>query len=152
MATEARRRGDFAYEYKYANGKTVTEYMREYRAKKIAEGVPPSSVYNYAWRSKNPKAYILQNAKSRAKKKGFDFNLTVDDFEIPDFCPVLGIPLELVWGEGTKDNKPSLDRIDPNKGYTKDNVQVISWRANNLKSNGTLDEFILLVEFLKRGD
>ncbi len=149
MATEARRREDFAHEYKYANGKTITEYMREYRARKIREGIPRSSVYNYSWRAKNPKAYILQNAKSRAKKKGWDFNLEITDFEIPEKCPILGLPLELTWGEGTKDNKPSLDRIDSNLGYIKGNVQVISWRANNLKSDGTLSEFIALVEFLK---
>lgn len=152
MVIEGRRKEDFAHEYKYADGKTVTEYMREYRAKKILDGVPKSSVYNYAWRAKNPRAYILQNAKARARKKGLEFNLVVEDIIIPEVCPVFGTPLELVWGQGTKDNKPSLDRIDSSLGYIKGNVQVISWRANNLKSNGTLTEFLALVEFLKRAN
>ena len=125
---------------------TTPEYMRAWRAKRKEAGhVDP---YNYTFRTKNPKSYLLHNAKSRAKKKNLAFDLTADDFTIPEFCPVFGIKLELTWGEGTKDNKPSLDRIDSSKGYIKGNVQVLSWRANNLKSDGTLLEFLKLVEFM----
>lgn len=130
---------------RYKN-QTNAEYMRQWRAKRKADGV--FDAYNYSYRTRNPKSYLLHNAKSRAKKKGIEFNLTADDFEIPSHCPVFGFPLELTWGEGTKDNKPSLDRIDSSKGYIKGNVQVLSWRANNLKSDGKLEEFIKLVEFM----
>lgn len=34
-----------------------------------------------------------------------------------------------------KDNSPSLDRIDPTKGYVPGNVQVVSFLANRAKSN-----------------
>lgn len=30
------------------------------------------------------------------------------------------------------------------------NVQIISWRANNLKSNGTLEEFQALVKYMEK--
>lgn len=125
----------------------VNQYMKDWRAKRKAEG--HKDPYNCGWRERNPQAYILGNAKARAKKKGWDFDLVVEDIVIPEFCPVFGIPLELTWGNGIKDNKPSLDRIDCNKGYVKGNVRVISWRANDLLANGTLDEFIKIVEFLK---
>lgn len=111
-------------------------------------GAKPSDIYNYTWRAAHPEKYLLQSAKSRAKKRGWDFDLEESDLIIPEVCPVLGIPITLRYG-GDKDSSPSLDRIDSNKGYVKGNVQVISWRANNLKSNGTLEEFIKLVEFLK---
>jgi hypothetical protein len=39
---------------------------------------------------------------------------------------------------------PSLDRIDPSRGYIPGNVQVISNRANLLKRDGTLREIVLL--------
>ena len=31
--------------------------------------------------------------------------------------------------------RPSLDRIDPTKGYTKDNVRITSWLINMVRSN-----------------
>lgn len=100
-----------------------------------------------------PKEYILSNAKSRARKKGWDFDLTVDDFEIPEYCPVFkDMKLSLLANVGTKDNRPSLDRIDCTKGYVKGNVRIISWRANNLISDGSLDEFRKIVEFLENDD
>jgi hypothetical protein len=39
-----------------------------------------------------------------------------------------------------KNHSPSLDRIFPELGYTKGNVRVISWRANWIKNNSTIEE------------
>jgi hypothetical protein len=44
---------------------------------------------------------------------------------------------------------PSIDRVDSSKGYTKDNIQVISHRANNLKNNATLEELRKLVTYVE---
>ena len=41
-------------------------------------------------------------------------------------------------------NTPTLDKIIPKFGYVRGNVHVISFKANTMKSNGTLDELILL--------
>jgi len=130
---------------------------KQKRDERLENGATKQDVYNYTWRRNNPAKYLLQTAKSRAKKSGFDFNLTPEDIIIPEFCPVLGIPLFVrlsSGGDGKNPNNPSLDRIDSSKGYVKGNVQIISWRANDLKKNGTLEEFKKLVEFLnaeKRG-
>lgn len=56
--------------------------------------------------------------------------------EIPVVCPILGIELEI--GTGCfHDASPSIDRIRPGDGYTMDNVRIISWLANRIKSNVT---------------
>lgn len=60
----------------------------------------------------------------------------MDILPLPKFCPVFGIPLTI--GDGQQNpNAYSLDRIDNNKGYTPDNVVVMSYLANRLKNNGT---------------
>ena len=72
-------------------------------------------------------------AKWRAKRDGLDFNISKEDINIPDQCPILGIKLKRNIGSGWHSDSPSLDRIDNTKGYTKDNIRVISNRANSLK-------------------
>ena len=84
---------------------------------------------------------ILGSAKRRSKAKGIDFNITVDDIRghIPETCPVLGTPISY---DADTDTSPSLDRFDSSQGYTKDNVKIISTRANRIKSDGMADEHI----------
>ena len=81
----------------------------------------------------------------RSRQSGLDFDLSIEDFEIPEVCPVLGIRL-ITGREGEQDHCASLDRIDNSKGYTKDNVRVISFRANTLKRDSTLDELRAIIE------
>ncbi len=76
------------------------------------------------------------------------FDLTRDDVIIPSHCPVLGIELDPL-AKNKADNLPTFDRIDNAKGYVKGNVWVISWRANRLKWNSTLDELRSLVRALE---
>jgi hypothetical protein len=82
--------------------------------------------------------------------------------EIPDSCPVLGTPLQLYrkWdtglgkgkGRNRHDTSPTIDRIKSNLPYLKkykDNLFVISWRANKLKSDGALSEFEGIVDYMR---
>jgi hypothetical protein len=85
---------------------------------------------------------IHSRLKSSAKKRNIEFDLTITDLYQIDFpitCPILGMPL--VWNRGEpKDNSVSFDRIDSSVGYTFDNLQVISVKANRAKNNLTLEE------------
>lgn len=93
--------------------------------------------------------YLLCNiARSRAKRAGIPFELDWREMTLPSECPLLGIPL--IWSNRRMHpNNPSLDRLDPKKGYTKDNVWIVSWRANALKHNATLAELETLVRNLR---
>ncbi len=91
--------------------------------------------YQKAWRLRNPVSDMLSQARYRAKKAGYPFDLTRDDVSIPVLCPVL--KCEMVSGTPYA---PSLDKIDPAKGYTKGNIQVISWKANLMKQDATQEE------------
>lgn len=94
------------------------------------------------------KKAMLMRCKSRAKANNLDFNITIEDIIIPEYCPILNIKLEYNQKQGGNDNSPALDRIDSSKGYIKGNVQVISSKANRIKTNATPEEIKKVYEFL----
>lgn len=95
---------------------------------------------------------LFISCKGRAARKDLAFSITIDDIVIPKFCPILGIELitkKFICEDGkknsiTQDAYPSVDRIDSSEGYTPSNINIISWRANNLKNNATLHEMVQL--------
>lgn len=93
--------------------------------------------------------YMMKRAERRAKAKGIPFELVVDDIVIPQFCPILGIELKVGETRGPDDLSPSLDRLVPELGYVKGNVQVISMRANHMKSSATIEDIEKLLAYLK---
>lgn len=100
------------------------------------------------WKSAHPVRAMLTGRRADAKKRGIEFTLVEKDVIIPDVCPVLGIPIiHNTGGSSRSDNSPSLDRIDNNKGYIPGNVVVVSWRANLLKKDASIDEIIKLAKF-----
>lgn len=99
------------------------------------------------YRARNAAAVMVRQAQQRARRQGLACDLKVGDVVIPTHCPVLGMLL----ARGPKHNatSPSLDRIKPELGYVKGNVRVISWRANCLKRDGALEEFIAIVAYMR---
>ena len=96
---------------------------------------------------------MLQAAKYRAKKKGLEFTITKDDIIVPELCPCLGVPIQLepyIRGGKTVAHPyaPSLDRIDNNKGYTSENIWVVSHLANTIMSSVTPKELMLIAKAL----
>lgn len=102
-----------------------------------------------AWRG------VICGMKARAAKKGFPFDDTIDvDFMIsiaPTHCPILGIKLErMSRTESNRQASPSVDRLDPSKGYTRDNIIVVSYLANTIRTNATSDQIIKVGQFYQR--
>lgn len=90
----------------------------------------------------------LKSAKHRAKVKGLEFDLREEDIIVPEYCPILKIKLQT--DKALRGFSPSIDRIDNSKGYTKDNVAVISMKANRHKSDLTLAEAERLLKYMKK--
>lgn len=91
---------------------------------------------------------LYYEAKKRAKERNFEFTITKEDIVLPDVCPILGVKLEShdrVFGR----NSYTLDRIDSTRGYVKGNVRVISWQANYIKSNLSLEQAENLLRYIK---
>lgn len=94
----------------------------------------------------NPEAYLWRSAKKRAALIGVEFTLTKEDIKIPTHCPVLGVPLGRVRNPDRR-YSPSIDRIDPSRGYVPNNIWVISNQANTMKSDATLEELSAFVKY-----
>ncbi len=100
-------------------------------------------------KSMTPEWKMHQRAKVRAKLLNREFSIEVGDITIPDICPILGISLNMNSGKsGAYANSPSLDRIDNNLGYTKENVWVISQRANAMKTSASKEELQRFAEWV----
>jgi archaellum component FlaC len=90
---------------------------------------------------------MLSNAKRRAFKKNLNFNLTLEDIVVPDLCPILKIPF-IIGTKGNYEHTPSLDRINNNLGYIKNNVQIITKKANSMKNSATSEELLLFADWI----
>lgn len=121
----------------YAKRRDITgeKNPRARKSKKNSDGiyVPSSSVWYkrasgvfYAAKNNNVPLEFKTVAQLAA------YVLTVK----PARCPVFGKPF-IERGEGFSNWSPSIDKIDPRKGYVKGNIQVISMLANCMKRNAT---------------
>ena len=88
----------------------------------------------------NWERHMLKNTRATSKRKDRECTLILSDIIIPEKCPYLKIPLTRVIGKGIVSTNASLDRIDSTKGYTPDNIQVISYLANTIKNNATKEQ------------
>lgn len=99
-------------------------------------------------REKHSEVFFINDAKIRAKKAGLEFLITAEDIIFPKICPVLGIPIFRSKGRRSN-NSPSIDRFDNTKGYTKENIRIISWQANRMKGEMTLDDIEKVYKYMK---
>ncbi len=91
---------------------------------------------------------LYNSLKYSARKRKIPFTLTLielNNLTFPITCPILGMPIR--FNNKQQDDSISIDRIDSTLGYTIDNIVVISWKANRLKSNASLLEMNKISEF-----
>lgn len=141
-------RADGKIFWSYVNGREwwVTPERYAIRNKLHDDNLKRQSYREYkrAYRMTIPqRKKLFHRAKSRAKRRGLQFDLELSDITIPSVCPVLGIPLVV----GSADGAPSLDRVKSELGYVKGNVAVISKRANVIKSDATSRELFLVAKW-----
>lgn len=139
------------------NKTRLTEEERKQRRKesrkKYHEKNPTKSA---EWRreycDKNPEKRLLWAAKKRSKEQNIPFNIDISDIVIPEVCPYLKIPLTTNARRGcSRESVVSLDKIIPELGYVKGNVEVISHLANTMKSNATKEQLkSFATEILRR--
>ena len=124
------------------------EKKREYGRKYYEANKEKRREYGRKYRKANVEMGMWHSSKKRAKKRGLPFDLTIDDLEVPEKCPILGLELK-AGSDSSQGISPTLDRIVPELGYVKGNIRVISHRANRLKSDASIEELEAILKYMK---
>jgi len=125
----------------------------QYRCKKCALNTSRQSRNSVEGRIQ----FIYNNAMRNLKRptKTLEMTITKDDLiELYDkqngYCALSGIKMEhtINNNESFIENKYniSIDRINSNIGYVKDNIQLVCWIINQMKSDTDPDLFIELIK------
>jgi hypothetical protein len=105
-------------------------------------------------RVKNFRQYLLRSSRKNAKRIGYKHTLTLADIPaIPEYCPIFPwIKLRRKAGKGGagRITSPSIDRINNDKGYSPDNIRIVSDRANRLRNDASEVELVALLKDLRR--
>jgi len=94
-------------------------------------------------------ASTMINAKLRRVEIGFSSTAEMASYIesiAPIRCPVFGT--ELHHGAGDLVGRFSIDRIDNTKGYVRGNLQVISYKANVMKSDANQDQLKMFADWI----
>lgn len=110
-----------------------------------------------AWKTtyteRQPGRLLFDKARQRSKQRGITCTIALQDIDDvwpkDGLCPVLGLPLEVGAGR-IHDTSPTLDRLDPTKGYVRGNIAVISHAANSAKRDFNVDEIERLAKWMRQ--
>lgn len=114
------------------------EKLNERQKKQYKTNIIKEREYNRKHHAAHPFRYAVKYAKARSKKNGSDFDLTPEFLiqlwdECGGICPMTGVKM-LKKSKLSDPIAKSLDRIDPEKGYTKDNVRLVSYWYNRTRN------------------
>lgn len=132
---------NIAKKYRNENKEHYNKYDKLYRNDYI------KTIEGYASR-------LFSGSRNRAIKKGLEFNITsnwVKEKLSLMKCEATNFDLTIVNDIDGRVNplKPTLDRIDNNKGYTIDNTRVTCWWWNVMKQDWSDDTIINLIKKYK---
>lgn len=87
-----------------------------------------------------------KGVKNSASERNIDFNITIDEvwdifLKQRSFCGYSGIPLKLKVNCKDKKSTASIDRIDSDKPYSKDNICWVHKIVNKMKNRMSLQSF-----------
>lgn len=103
--------------------KCATKYCRKSAAKGKTKC---HSCIKKAYAERYPVRYAFNTLKQNAKRRGKSFELTLDQFE------QFAIETDYMAGRGITKTSLHIDRIDPERGYSIDNIRVLT-NSENVK-------------------
>ena len=147
--------GVSAPELFYKNRKSVCKQCVSQRQRAYVKANPDYKSRNRTaaakWQDDNMLQYRLLSARSRSKKSGLEFTITLDDIQqlwdsCSGNCYYTGLPM--VQERNNVLDSVSLDRRDNTKGYIPGNVVLCRSVVNIMKSDLSEDDFAAVLRTL----
>jgi hypothetical protein len=86
---------------------------------------------------------LISGARVRARRANLACDIVLGDlYPYPSHCSILGIELDYGMKGRRTPTSASIDRINSKLGYTKGNVRIISWRANDVRGDASTEELV----------
>ena len=129
------------------------DYGKKWRA--VPERQQTLREYQWRYRERHKFRNLVRQAILRARAGGIEYDVpylhSLRETR-PGTCECCGAAFH--YGRGTNRRPhpatPSLDRIDPAKGYIAGNVGVICWRCNAIKRDATAAELEAIVLYVRK--
>lgn len=130
-------------EYYKKNKPKLSVYKTAYSAANKDKVAQWNQEFHAYYKEHEPETLALKRLKQSAKNRGKEFDLTKAWLkekiaECGNRCEITGIEFEKYDGAYTP-YVMSVDRIDNNKGYTTDNIQLVCLFFNMLKRQNTTE-------------
>jgi hypothetical protein len=91
-------------------------------------------------------AYFLREKVALATARGkYEVAVTHEELALiwdkqSGLCAISGVPMTYTKGAGRVPTNLSIDRIDSSLGYTLDNIQLVCYQANLMKSELSIEQ------------
>ena len=137
--------------YRNGNKRKLRKARRIWYAKNKAS----ISHHNRKYRIRHRAETLMRSARDRARIKRLAFDLDRHVLELKERlalgkCELTGITLDIA---GRKQwNSPSIDRINPSRGYTYDNVRIVCYGVNCALGTWREDKLKIIAERLLAHD
>lgn len=105
---------------------------------------------NRLWKKNNPTKVYLNSVRRRARARNLKFDLDLEWFEqrlTKGVCEVTNL-FFIDSGKPMAPFKPSVDRIDPKRGYTKNNCKMVVWIYNACKGDNLHEDVMMMARAL----
>ena len=96
--------------------------------------------------------YAKYRSKLKNLKYDIDTEYLISIYPKNHICPILGYKMEPFQNGkiGQSKYSPSLDRINPRKGYVKGNVEFVCGLANNMMNNAEGKDLIRFAQWINK--
>lgn len=101
-------------------------------------------VHSQNYYSRNPRNFFQSLIQKKNKKRqDLSLDFLEDLYERQKgLCAISGVEMTFLRGQGKVNTNISIDKIDPNKEYTEDNIQLVCYIVNIFKHTLSLEELL----------